>query len=151
MSALARYFNELGKDVAGYDRVSKPLTQQLEKEGVIIHYDDEPGLIPSAFTQNKKRTLIVYTPAVSKDHKELNFFRENGYTVLKRSEVLGEISKGKTCLTVAGTHGKTSVSSILAHLLNNSSLGCNAFLGGIVKNYNSNLHIYYFFKAYRIC
>ena len=139
MSALARYFNELGKEVAGYDRVSKPLTQQLEKEGVIIHYEDEPGLIPSAFTQNKKRTLIIYTPAVSKDHSELNFFRENGYAVLKRSEVLGEISKAKTCLAVAGTHGKTTVSSMLAHLLNNSSLGCNAFLGGIVKNYDSNL------------
>jgi len=139
MSALARYFNGLGKEVAGYDRVSKPLTQQLEKEGVIIHYEDEPGLIPSAFTQNKKRTLIIYTPAVSKDHSELNFFRENGYAVLKRSEVLGEISKTKTCLAVAGTHGKTTVSSMLAHLLNNSSLGCNAFLGGIVKNYDSNL------------
>ena len=139
MSALARYFNELGKEVAGYDRVSKPLTQQLEKEGVIIHYEDEPGLIPSAFTQNKKRTMIIYTPAVSKDHSELNFFRENGYAVLKRSEVLGEISKAKTCLAVAGTHGKTTVSSMLAHLLNNSSLGCNAFLGGIVKNYDSNL------------
>ena len=137
--ALARYINELGKEVAGYDRVSKPLTQQLEKEGVIIHYEDEPGLIPSAFTQNKKRTLIIYTPAVSKDHSELNFFRENGYAVLKRSEVLGEISKAKTCLAVAGTHGKTTVSSMLAHLLNNSSLGCNAFLGGIVKNYDSNL------------
>ncbi len=139
MSALARYFNALGKEVAGYDRVSKPLTQQLEKEGVIIHYDDEPGLIPSAFTQNKKRTLIIYTPAVSSDHRELNFFRVNGYAVLKRSEVLGEISKTKTCLAVAGTHGKTTVSSILAHLLNNSFLGCNAFLGGIVKNYDSNL------------
>ncbi|MEF8810605.1 MAG: UDP-N-acetylmuramate--L-alanine ligase [Bacteroidales bacterium] len=141
MSALARYFNSLGKVVAGYDRVSKPLTQQLEKEGVIIHYEDEPGLIPSAFTQNKKRTLVVYTPAIKKDHKELNYFRENGYAVLKRSEVLGEISRNKTCMAVAGTHGKTSVSSMLAHLLNNSSFGCNAFLGGILKNYDSNLII----------
>ena len=141
MSALARYFNSLGKVVAGYDRVSKPLTQQLEKEGVIIHYEDEPGLIPSAFTQNKKRTLIVYTPAIQKDHKELNYFRGNGYAVLKRSEVLGEISRNKTCMAVAGTHGKTSVSSMLAHLLNTSSFGCNAFLGGILKNYDSNLII----------
>ena len=141
MSALARYFNLLGKDVAGYDRESKYLTQQLEKEGIIIHYEDEPGLIPSAFTQNAKRTLIIYTPAVSINHKELKFFRDNGYTVLKRSEVLGEISKGKTCLAVAGTHGKTTVSAILSHLLNNSPLGCNAFLGGILKNYHSNLII----------
>lgn len=139
MSALARYFNGQGKEVAGYDRVSKPLTQQLEKEGVIIHYEDEPGLIPSAFTRDKKRTLIVYTPAIPSDHRELKFFTNHGYTVLKRSEVLGEISKGKNCLAVAGTHGKTSVSSMLAHLLNNSSFGCNAFLGGILKNYNSNL------------
>lgn len=139
MSALARYFNGLGKEVAGYDRVSKPLTQQLEKEGVIVHYEDEPGLIPSAFTQNKKRTLIIYTPAVSKDHKELNYFKEKGYNVLKRSEVLGELSKTKICLAIAGTHGKTTVSSLLAHLLNYSSFGCNAFLGGILKNYDSNL------------
>jgi len=139
MSALARYFNALGKEVAGYDVVSKPLTQKLESEGVIIHYEDEPDLIPSAFTQNKKRTLIIYTPAVSDNHKELNYFRDKGYNVLKRSEVLGEISKTKTCLAVAGTHGKTSVSSLMAHLLNQSSLGCNAFLGGVAKNYQSNL------------
>ncbi|MBS3807384.1 MAG: UDP-N-acetylmuramate--L-alanine ligase [Bacteroidales bacterium] len=139
MSALARYFNALGKEVAGYDVVSKPLTQRLESEGVIIHYEDEPDLIPSAFTQNKKKTLIVYTPAVPSNHKELNYFREKGYTVLKRSEVLGEISKTKTCLAVAGTHGKTSVSSLIAHLLNQSSGGCNAFLGGVTKNYQSNV------------
>jgi len=141
MSALARYFNALGKEVAGYDVVSKPLTQKLEGEGVIIHYDDEPDLIPSAFTQNKKRTLIVYTPAVPDHHKELNFFLDNGYTVLKRAEVLGEISRTKTCLAVAGTHGKTTVSSMLAHLLNQSDKGCNAFLGGVAKNYQSNVLI----------
>ena len=139
MSALARYFNALDREVAGYDVVSKPLTQQLESEGVIIHYEDEPDLIPSAFTQNKKRTLIVYTPAVPSNHKELNYFIERGYTVLKRSEVLGEISRTKTCLAVAGTHGKTTVSSMLAHLLNHSSNGCNAFLGGVAKNYASNV------------
>jgi len=141
MSALARYFNALGKEVAGYDVVSKPLTQKLEGEGVIIHYEDEPDLIPSAFTQNKRRTLIVYTPAIPDHHKELNFFRDNGYTVFKRAEVLGEISRTKTCLAVAGTHGKTTVSSILAHLLNQSDKGCNAFLGGVVKNYQSNVII----------
>jgi len=139
MSALARYFNALDREVAGYDVVSKPLTQKLESEGVIIHYEDEPDLIPSAFTQNKKRTLIVYTPAIPDNHKELNYFRDKGYTVLKRSEVLGEISRNKTCLAVAGTHGKTSVSSILAHLLNQGSGGCNAFLGGVAKNYQSNV------------
>ena len=141
MSALARYFNAMDKEVAGYDVVSKPLTQQLESEGVIIHYEDEPDLIPSAFTQNKKRTLIIYTPAVPSHHKELAYFKEKGYTVLKRSEVLGEISKTKACVAIAGTHGKTSVSSMVAHLLNKSSKGCNAFLGGIVKNYQSNVII----------
>jgi UDP-N-acetylmuramate--alanine ligase len=141
MSALARYFNALGKEVAGYDVVSRPLTQKLEGEGVIIHYDDEPDLVPSPFTQNKKRTLIIYTPAIPENHKELNYFTENGYTVLKRSEVLGEISKTKTCLAVAGTHGKTTVSSMLAHLLNQSAKGCNAFLGGIARNYQSNVII----------
>ncbi len=139
MSALARYFNALGKEVAGYDVVSKPLTQKLEREGVIIHYEDEPDLIPSPFTQNKKRTLIIYTPAIPSDHKELNFFTDHGYTVLKRSQVMGEISRNKRCLAVAGTHGKTTVSSIIAHLLHQSDSGCNAFLGGVVKNYQSNV------------
>jgi UDP-N-acetylmuramate--alanine ligase len=141
MSALARYFNKLEIPVGGYDRVSKPLTKELEKEGIIIHYDDEPSLIPSPFTENKKNTLVVYTPAIPEYHRELRYFRENGFTVLKRSEVLGMISEEKKCIAVAGTHGKTSVSTMIAHLFQNSTLGCNAFVGGISKNFNSNIVI----------
>jgi len=141
MSALARYFNALKKPVGGYDKVSKPLTKQLEKEGMIIHYKDEPTLIPSPFTENKKSTLVVYTPAIPSNHKELNYFKEKGYTIKKRSEVLGMLSKELKCIGIAGTHGKTSISTLTAHLFKNSSLGCNAFLGGISKNYNNNLII----------
>ena len=141
MSALARYFNALKKPVGGYDKVSKPLTQQLEKEGMIIHYKDEPTLIPSPFTENKKNTLVIYTPAIPSDHKELNYFKEKGYTLKKRAEVLGMLSKELKCIGIAGTHGKTSISALTAHIFSNSSLGCNAFLGGISKNYNNNLII----------
>lgn len=139
MSALARYFNSLEIPVGGYDKVSKPLTQELEKEGIIIHYEDEPSLIPSPFTENKKNTLVVYTPAIPEYHRELRYFRENGFSVMKRSEVLGMISKGKKCIAVAGTHGKTSVSAMIAQIFMNSELSCNAMLGGISKNYNSNI------------
>ena len=139
MSALARYFNTIKIPVGGYDKVSKPLTQELEKEGIIIHYEDEPSLIPSPFTENKKSTLIVYTPAIPEYHRELRYFKENGYTVMKRSEVLGMISEKKKCIAVAGTHGKTSVSTMIASLFKNSTVGCNAFLGGISKNFNSNI------------
>ncbi|MGM0497308.1 MAG: UDP-N-acetylmuramate--L-alanine ligase [Bacteroidota bacterium] len=141
MSALARYFNALKKPVGGYDKVSKPLTQQLEKEGMIIHYKDEPTLIPSPFTENKKNTLVIYTPAIPNNHKELNYFKEKGYTIKKRSEVLGILSKELKCIGIAGTHGKTSISTLTAHIFNNSSLGCNAFLGGISKNYDNNIII----------
>jgi UDP-N-acetylmuramate--alanine ligase len=141
MSALARYFKALGKPVGGYDKTSKPLTQQLEKEGMIIHYKDEPTLIPSPFTENRKNTLVIYTPAVPKDHKELNYFIDNGYTVKKRAEVLGMLSKELRCFGIAGTHGKTSISTLTAHLFNKSTFGCNAFLGGIAKDYNNNLII----------
>ncbi len=139
MSALARYFNSVEIPVGGYDRVSKPLTQELEKEGIIIHYEDEPSLIPSPFTENKKSTLVVYTPAIPEYHRELRYFKENGFSVMKRSEVLGMISKEKKCIAVAGTHGKTSVSAMIAHIFMNSELSCNALLGGIAKNYNSNI------------
>ncbi|MFO8236448.1 MAG: UDP-N-acetylmuramate--L-alanine ligase [Bacteroidales bacterium] len=139
MSALARYFKTQGMEIGGYDKVSKPLTKELEKEGIIIHYEDEPNLIPSIFTENKKSTLVIVTPAIPSHHKELNFFHDNGYTIRKRSEVLGLISKNKTCIAVAGTHGKTSVSALLAHLFHNNTIGCNAFIGGISKNFNSNL------------
>lgn len=139
MSALARYFNALKIPVGGYDKVSKPLTQQLEKEGMIIHYKDEPTLIPSPFTQNKKNTLVIYTPAIPENHKELNFFIDQGYSVMKRSEVLGMLSREMHCISVAGTHGKTSISTLTAHLFNTSDVGCNAFLGGIAKNYDTNI------------
>lgn len=139
MSALARYFISQGIVVGGYDKTSKPLTQELEKEGIIIHYEDEPNLIPSIFTENKKSTLIIVTPAIPENHNELNFFIKNGYTIKKRSEVLGMISKSKKCIAVAGTHGKTSVSAILAQLFYNNTTGCNAFIGGISKNFDSNL------------
>jgi len=141
MSALARYFAALNKSVGGYDKVSKPLTKQLEKEGMIIHYKDEPTLIPSPFTENKKNTLVIYTPAIPENHNELNYFREKGYTIKKRSEVLGMLSKELRCIGISGTHGKTSISTLTAHIFNKSRLGCNAFLGGIAKNYNSNMII----------
>ncbi len=132
MSALARYFNAIGKEVLGYDKTETILTNQLEKEGVNIHYTDSPTLIPSELD------LVVYTPAVSKDLKEYKHCWEKGYVMKKRSEVLGIITNESFTLAVAGTHGKTTTSSILAHALKRS-IGCNAFLGGILKNYNTNV------------
>jgi UDP-N-acetylmuramate--alanine ligase len=139
MSALARYFNMHKIPVGGYDKVSKPLTQQLEKEGMIIHYEDEPSLIPSLFTDNKKNTLIVYTPAIPDYHRELRYFKKHGFNLMKRSEVLGMISEQKRCVAVSGTHGKTSVSAMIAALFKDSDVGCNAFIGGISKNFDSNI------------
>jgi UDP-N-acetylmuramate--alanine ligase len=138
MSALARYFSEQGKSVAGYDRVSTELTQELEATGINIHYLDDVNLIPSGF-DNPETTLVIFTPAVPKSHSELMYFRANRFDVLKRSEVLGELSKTYQTVAVAGTHGKTTTSSIIAHLLRSSSKDCNAFLGGISSNYNTNL------------
>ena len=132
MSALARYFNAIGKEVLGYDKTETILTNQLEKEGVNIHYTDSPSLIPSEID------LVVYTPAVPQDLKEYKYCWDKGYVMKKRSEVLGIITNESFTLAVAGTHGKTTTSSILAHLLK-QSIGCNAFLGGIAKNYNSNV------------
>ena len=132
MSALARYFNSIGKEVSGYDKAETILTNQLDKEGVNVHYTDSPSLIPSDID------LVVYTPAVPSDLKEYKHCWEKGYVMKKRSEVLGIITDDSFTLAVAGTHGKTTTSSILAHLLK-QSIGCNAFLGGITKNYNSNI------------
>jgi len=132
MSALARYFRSRGVAVSGYDRTETPLTRQLKEEGIAIHYDDEPAMAP------KDAELIVYTPAVPKDHKELNYYLDNGYTVLKRSDVLGEITRSSFNICVAGTHGKTTITTMIAHILRHSGYGCNAFLGGIAVNYNSN-------------
>lgn len=138
MSALARYFEAKGKHVAGYDKTPSDLTAALINEGIRIHYMDDVALIPADCKQVDS-TLVVYTPAIPETHAELNFFRENGFTLMKRAQVLGEITRSERGLCVAGTHGKTTTSSMLAHLLKQSHVDCNAFLGGILKNYNSNL------------
>lgn len=137
MSAVARYFHSKGYGVAGYDLTPSPLTQTLEQEGIQIHYDDNPGLIPSAYKEPE--TLVIYTPAIPSDHRELAFYTQQGNRILKRSEILGEITRQERGLCVAGTHGKTTTSTLLAHLLYGSHVGCNAFLGGISNNYRSNL------------
>lgn len=132
MSAIARFFNEKGVAVSGYDRTSTQLTRQLEAEGIRIHYTEDLALIDRA------ADLVVYTPAVPAGHKELMFFRENNYEVVKRSDVLQEITRELFSITVAGTHGKTTVSTMIAHLLRHAGYGCNAFLGGISSNYGKN-------------
>lgn len=138
MSALIRFFLSRGKFVAGYDRTPTPLTAQLIKEGAQIHYDDNVDLIPEA-CKECETTLVVYTPAVPNDHIELTYFRENGFEIQKRAQVLGTITQSCKGLCVAGTHGKTTTSTMAAHLLHQSSVGCTAFLGGISKNYGTNL------------
>ncbi len=140
MSALARYFLSQGKQVAGYDRVSTALTDQLIREGIELHFEDNPALIPKPF-RNPERTLVVYTPAVPENHQELGYFRKHGFSVVKRSAVLGEIFNAGRGVGIAGTHGKTSISTMLAHILHQSDLGCNAFLGGISKNNGSNFYL----------
>jgi len=138
MSGLARYFAAQGKVVGGYDRTSTDLTKELEAAGISVHFQDDVNAITASF-KNADNTLIIYTPAVPSNHSELNYFRSNGFEVLKRSQVLGELSKAYNTVAVAGTHGKTTTSSIIAHLLKSSSKDCNAFLGGIASNYNTNL------------
>ncbi len=139
MSALARYFAKQGKVVCGYDRTQSSLTLELEQEGIDIHYVDEVNLIPREFRGDVEGTLVVYTPAVPKNHSELNYFIDNKYKVVKRAEALGVIAGVKKTLGVAGTHGKTTTSTLLAHLLSKSAVGSDAFLGGIAKNFKSNL------------
>ncbi|MGB3468935.1 MAG: UDP-N-acetylmuramate--L-alanine ligase, partial [Cyclobacteriaceae bacterium] len=139
MSAIARWFSLQGKAVSGYDRVSTPLTESLEKEGITIHYQDNVSLIPGNVLDNKQNSLVVYTPAIPSDHLEYNFFLNEGYEVMKRSQVLGVITKDQYTIGVAGTHGKTTTSSMVAHILHASGFGCNAFIGGIMTNYDSNL------------
>lgn len=138
MSNLARYFLSQGKQVAGYDRVETPLTKALSHEGAHVHYEDNLQLIPTDFL-DKQHTLVVYTPAVPALHSELRYFGENGFTLMKRAQVLGEITKTSDAVCIAGTHAKTTVSSMVAHLLRQSTVDCNAFLGGILKNYGTNL------------
>ena len=132
MSALARYFNAEGITVSGYDKTETALSKQLVAEGIAVHYEDKIELI------DKNAQLIIYTPAVPDGHKELNYYRENKYRVVKRSEVLEAITAGSFNICVGGTHGKTTISTMIAHILRHSGYGCNAFLGGIAVNYNSN-------------
>jgi len=139
MSALARYFAKRGCAVCGYDKTRTKLTETLEQEGILITYLDEASALPCAFLDNHDDTLIVYTPAIPKDSKILNHFKNKGFSFKKRSEVLGIISKGMFCIAIAGTHGKTTTSSIVAHLLKDAGYDCTAFLGGITTNYNSNV------------
>ncbi len=138
MSALARYFQFIGKNVAGYDRTETILTSELISEGISIHFTDDLSLITADY-RDPKTTLIIYTPAIPKDHTELNFFKDNGFEVLKRSEVLGLLTRNRSGVCVAGTHGKTTVSTLTAHLLKQSAVDCSAFLGGISRNYGTNL------------
>ena len=138
MSALVRYFLHEKKNVAGYDRTETDLTKQLCQEGAEIHYTDDVTTIP-AYCKNNATTLVVLTPAIPENHAEWAFFRENGFLIMKRAQVLGEITKSSKSLCIAGTHGKTTTSSMTAHLFNQSKIGCNAFLGGILKNQDSNL------------
>jgi UDP-N-acetylmuramate--alanine ligase len=136
MSAIARYFAVNGKKVAGYDKADSQITKDLEDLGVAIHFEDAVKNIPISFL-NKEKTLVVYTPAISKNHKEFNYFLDNKFTVLKRAEILGKITETTFCLAVAGTHGKTTTSSILGHIM--TEVRATSFLGGIAENYNSNL------------
>ena len=138
MSALVRYFLSLGKKVAGYDRTASELTERLNTEGAAIHYDDNTALIPEA-CRDKANTLVVYTPAVPQSHSELTWFREQGFEIQKRAQVLGTITRSRHGLCVAGTHGKTTTSSMAAHLIYGSHVGATAFLGGISQNYGTNL------------
>ena len=138
MSALARYFLSKGLKVSGYDRTRSEITDALDSLGISIHFEDDVSLIDPSY-KDKATTLIVYTPAIPHEHTELSFFRSNNYDVLKRSEVLGLVTKQTFCMAVAGTHGKTTTTSILGHLLNVCGVKMTAFLGGISENYNSNL------------
>ena len=137
MAALERYFLALGKRIAGYDRTPSDLTAALQQEGVHIDFDEDPALIPD-YCRDPERTLVVYTPAVPDSHKGLTYFRENGFEVLKRAALLGVVTAHSKGLCFAGTHGKTTTSSMAAHILHDSGIGCNAFLGGVLRNYDSN-------------
>jgi len=137
MSALARYFNFIGKKVDGYDKTPSSLTLDLEKEGIAIHYTDDLQQVPGL--AEKDTTVVIYTPAVPVEFSEFVYFQENGFAVYKRSAVLGLLTSGKRCIAIAGTHGKTSVTTMTAHLLKQSHVDCSAFMGGISKNYGTNL------------
>ena len=135
MSAIARFCKFKGCSVSGYDRTPSELTRRLEAEGIEVHYDDDCSRIP----EDREDTLVVYTPAVPDEFGELAYAREKGYKVIKRSRMLGELTRGESCLAVAGTHGKTTTSTMIAHILTEGGSGCSAFLGGISKNYGTNM------------
>ncbi|MDD3911245.1 MAG: Mur ligase family protein, partial [Bacteroidales bacterium] len=135
MSAIARYYKHAGCNVSGYDRTPSDITKALDSEGIAVHYEDEPSMIPT----DKENTLVIYTPAIPPDMKELVKVNEEGYEIVKRSRALGHISANQECLAVSGSHGKTSTSTLIAHIYTSSGIGCSAFLGGISKNYNTNL------------
>ncbi len=138
MSAIARYFLAHGYKVAGYDRTSTQLTDQMLREGMDIHFEDKLSSVPEIF-KSKSDTLVVYTPAVPASHSEYTYFKDHGFTIMKRAQVLGIIMENHTGIAVAGTHGKTTISSMIAHIFKHSGKSCNAFLGGISRNYNTNL------------
>ena len=137
MSAIARYFIRKGMVVAGYDKTPSELTKQLEREGALLHYEENVDEIPHA-CRDPKQCLVIYTPAIPAEHKELQYFRANGFTVEKRAQVLGTLTRTHKGLCVAGTHGKTSTSTMCAHIMHQGHIDCNAFLGGISKNYSTN-------------
>ena len=137
MSAIARYFIRKGMVVAGYDKTPSELTKQLEREGALLHYEENTDEIPHA-CRDPKQCLVIYTPAIPAEHKELQYFRANGFTVEKRAQVLGTLTRTHKGLCVAGTHGKTSTSTMCAHIMHQGHIDCNAFLGGISKNYSTN-------------
>lgn len=137
MSAIARYYNTKGYKVSGYDRTCTPLTRSLESEGIEIHYEDNIDFVP----KDVENTLVVYTPAIPKDMGELVYVQEHGYRVIKRSRTLGEITRGQRCMAVAGSHGKTTTSTLTSHIFTATGEGCSAFVGGISKNYGTNMLI----------
>ena len=140
MSALARYFVSQSKKVAGYDRVSTKLTDELMREGINIHFEDRTSFIPKDY-KDPERTLVIYTPAIPESSRELDYFRKRGFRIIKRAAALGEVFNAGRGIGIAGTHGKTSVSTMLAEILYRTNIGCNAFLGGISKNFNTNVLI----------
>jgi UDP-N-acetylmuramate--alanine ligase len=137
MSALARWFRQKGLRVAGYDKTPTPLTHELMEEGMELHFDDKVEFIPGYLS--KEKTLVVFTPAIPKDHTEYLYLKDQGFTIMKRSEVLGLISRDYKTVAVAGTHGKTTTSSLIAHIIYTAGQDMVAFLGGITSNYDSNL------------
>ena len=137
MSAIARYYLQRGLVVGGYDKTPSALTHELEKEGALVHYEDDVHQIPEA-CRNEASTLVVYTPAIPSSHSELQYFIASHFDLQKRAQVLGTLTRSHKGLCVAGTHGKTTTSSMTAHLLHQSQVNCNAFLGGITNNYGTN-------------